>query len=133
MRDFKNQADIFIWLSEDESRRIRHREDNSVVGVKGGYLYFFSPNGHHIPCDYNLRWNIDRWKKVKPKVKYLKPLHQILNENPGYVADGDGDIWHNNWIFPLTRDDFQYLDAPHDTSEVALFDDCWVEEREVEQ
>ena len=132
MSDFKNQAEIITWLAEDESRRIRHRENGDVVGMKGGYLYFFS-NGHHTPCDYNLRWNIDRWKKVKPKVKYLKSIRQILNEYPDAQWCLDGGLWHHKWVRGIAREMFYYFGGP--VSAISTEWHCipeWIEEREGE-
>ncbi len=85
MSDFKTQTEIWQWLLD--GGRIQEAYQDHPFELKDGFVVDASGERWHLIFRYPTQWY-----KVKPKVKYLKSIKQILEENPDYYFDREGNI-----------------------------------------
>lgn len=127
-------------LLEVKPEEIRHKDSDTpiqaIIKVKDpnyshraviviwedGVCNSFTVDGKHGIS--NVKQFIFRPKKIKK----LKPLHVILNENPGYHIDTVGTIWHHNWKYGITPYMLDHLGT--DDFDGYRWDESWIEEVE---
>lgn len=133
-----NYVDNLLEVKPEEIRHVNHDTPiQAIIKIKqpsgeystvlvmweNGNAWKYSINGKYVSEDSHGEF-IFRPKKIKK----LKPLHVILNENPGYHIDTVGTIWHHNWRYGLTPYMLDHLGT--DDFEGYRWDDSWIEEVE---
>ena len=130
MSDFKSQAEVWQWLIEDQTRRIVGIHLGLELGFKDGFLWNFTESQISVHSFLNP----PSWKKVKPKVKYLKSIRQILNEYPDAQWGADGCLKHTDWRGFITSRMFKSFGGRlSEAKKDQYYCDEWIEEREVGQ
>lgn len=127
-------------ISKDKKYRTRDGKEARVYATDAGGDYPI----HGAVKDDDDTWNtkcwteggrnMEDWKddliEVKPKVKYLKTMEQILRENPRYEFGGAGDLIINGGLlYDSVR--FKYLGGKLENALelCSKWPESWIEER----
>ena len=129
-------------ISMDKKYQTLDGRDVELVTITGRgkwcVLGYISTNS--FPDAWNMKGEVYNHRpefrivEVKSKIKYLKPLHQLLIEYPNY------EIWNNGDIdlepcrghrIGITPDMLRYLGKPYaDRNTKYTWNEFWIEERE---
>lgn len=71
----------------------------------------------------------EKWIRVPRKVRYLKPLHMVLNENPNYEIRDDGYIYFPHISSGINPEMLCYFGGPPSTPDWH-WDKSWFEKEE---